>query len=349
MMNPSPQPATQTRVGVAEQPAPSPLLFFQTIRGFQQSAALKAAIDLDIFTAIAEGADSADAIAQRTSASPRGVRVVCDYLTTLGFVNKEDGRYRLTHDSFVFLNRHSPAYVGDAAQFLFSGAHLEAFRDFTATVRRGTRDAENLEPDNPMWVTFARSMAPMASMMAGNLADTLGVRQAGPIRVLDIATGHGMYGIAAATANQAAEIVAVDWAPVLEVARENAAKAGVADRFQAIAGDAMKVEVGSGYDLVLVTNFLHHFDEPTCVAFLKRMRAALRDGGRIAALDFVPNDDRVTPPSAAQFALTMLAITPSGDAYTFSEFRRMFEAAGFRNVELQAMPPGIQSVVSAVR
>ncbi len=98
-----------------------------------------------------------------------------------------------------------------------------------------------------------------------------------------------------------------------------------------------------------MTNFLHHFDQPACVAFLEPMQAALGEGGRIAVLDFIPNEDRVTPQNPAQFALTMLALTPAGDAYTFSEFERMLESAGFWNAELHAMPEGIQSVVSALR
>ncbi len=348
-MNPAPEPKRQSQVIATEQMAPSPLKFFEAIRAFEQSAALKVALDLDLFTAVAEGAETVDAIARRTSAATRGVRILCDYLTTLGFLTKEDGRYGLTHDTFVFLNRHSPAYIGSIADFLFAGDHLEAFRDLTTTVRRGTRDGASLVPDNPMWVTFARKMAPLASLLAGNLADLLDVGHAGPIRVLDIATGHGLYGIAVARQNQAAEIVGVDWAPVLEVARENAQAAGVAARFRTIAGDARKIDVGKDYDLVLVTNFLHHFDRADCVAFLKRMHGALRDGGRLAALEFVPNDDRVTPPAVAAFALTMLAMTPSGDAYTFGELDRMFGEAGFRDVALHALPPAMQSVVTAVR
>src|SRR5512133_143464 len=113
------QPLTERRPAVQPEPAaPSPILFFETIRAFQQSAALKAALDLEIFTAMAEGADTVEAVAARCSASPRGVRIVCDYLAVLGFLTKDRGRYALTDDSFMFLNKHSPAYVGTAATFL---------------------------------------------------------------------------------------------------------------------------------------------------------------------------------------------------------------------------------------
>jgi ubiquinone/menaquinone biosynthesis C-methylase UbiE len=349
-MEPVQQRQTQRRQAVeVEQPAPSPTLFFETIRAYQQSAVLKAAIDLDLFTAIAEGADTVGAIARRSGASARGIRIIADYLAVLGFLTREGNRYALTHDSFVFLNRHSPAYVGSAADFLLAPDILDLMRDFTAIVREGRSHAPSLEPNNPMWVNFAKSMAPLMTMPSQLLADLLQVSNAGPMRVLDIAAGHGLFGIAVATQNPAAEIVAVDWQPVLEVARTNAAEAGVAGRYRTVAGDAMKVDVGKDYNLVLLTNFLHHFDEATSITFLKKVRGALRDGGRVAALEFVPDEDRTSPAPAVAFSVTMLAITPAGDAYTFSQFQRMFGEAGFRNVELHPLPPTFEQVVTAVR
>ncbi len=332
-----------------DQAAPSPLLFFDTIRAFQRTAALKAALDLDVFTAVAEGADTVDAVAARCDASPRGIRIVCDYLAILGFMTKEDDRYTLTHESFVFLNKRSPAYVGSAANFLASPETLDTLRDFTAVVREGRSHLPTLEPNNPMWVNFARSMAPLMAVPAELLAELLHVAAAGPIRVLDIAAGHGLFGIAVARQNASARIVAVDWEPVLELARSNAAQAGVGGRYRTVAGDAMKVDLGKDYDLALVTNFVHHFDAATSVAFLKRLHGALREGGRFAALDFVADEDRRGPAPAVAFTVTMLAVTPAGDAYTLGQWRRMLEEAGFHDVQLHGLPPGVQQVITAVK
>ena len=135
-----------------------------------------------------------------------------------------------------------------------------------------------------------------------------------------------------------AEIVAVDWKPVLAVAEEHAASAQVHDRYRTLPGDAFKVDFGTGYDVALVTNFLHHFDAPTCTNFLKKVYAALEPGGKVVVLEFVPNDDRVSPPVPARFSLTMLAGTPGGDAYTFAELRRQLQDAGFGNVSAHALP-----------
>jgi hypothetical protein len=97
-------------------------------------------------------------------------------------------------------------------------------------------------------------------------------------------------------------------------------------------GSAFDVNFGGPYDAVLLTNFLHHFDVPTCVGLLKKVRSALKPGGRVAALEFVPNEDRISPPMPASFSLTMLASTASGDAYTLSELTAMYKDAGLGNV-----------------
>src|SRR2546422_6279513 len=93
--------------GTASQPAPSPALLFDTINAYQKTAAIKAAIELDIFTALADSPATADVIARHAKASPRGIRILCDYLTILGFLTKSGDRYALTPDSALFLNRKS--------------------------------------------------------------------------------------------------------------------------------------------------------------------------------------------------------------------------------------------------
>ena len=319
---------------------PSPELFFRAVNAYQQPAAIKAAVELDLFTAIAEGARTATALAARCQASERGVRILCDYLVVIGFLTKDAEGYGLTQDSAAFLDRRSPAYLGGTIEFLLSPPHVAAFEDLTGIVRRGTLAANGggaLEPENPMWVKFARAMVPMMMPAAQAMAQTLGGGGA-PVRVLDIAAGHGVFGIAFARQNPLAEVTAVDWPNVLEVAKENARAAGVAERYHTLEGSAFDVDFGAGYDLVLLTNFLHHFDPPTCESFLRKVHAALADGGRAATLEFVPHEARVSPPVPATFAMMMLGSTPGGDAYTFPEFERMFRAAGFSRSELRELP-----------
>ena len=107
---------------------PSPALIFDTINAYQRSAAIKAAIELDVFSHIAAGQTTATQLAQSCEASERGIRILCDYLTILGFLNKSDNAYQLTPDSAMFLDRQSPAYRGNAVDFMLAPTLGEAFK-----------------------------------------------------------------------------------------------------------------------------------------------------------------------------------------------------------------------------
>ena len=325
------------------QPDISPELFFETVNAYQKSAALKAAVELALFTEIGEGATARE-LAGRCNASHRGVRVLCDFLVINGFLHKQGDTYQNTAASNVFLNKKSPAYVGSAVDFLLSPELRSTFDHLTETVRKGTFLTEGLiAPENPIWLTFARSMTPLIAGSADQLSKLAGLPQDRSIRVLDIAAGHGMFGITFARHYPKAHIYAVDWKNVLELAEENAEKAGIRERFHKIPGSAFDVELGGDYDVALVTNFLHHFDFQTCVTFLRRIFTALGPKGKVITLEFVPNEDRVTPKLAASFALIMLAETPGGDAYTFKELQKMYLDAGFSRCTLHALEQSVQS------
>lgn len=327
---------------------PSPQLFFQTINAHQRTEALKAAIELEVFTAIGEGNTTVAQIAKRCQTSEKGMRVLCDYLTIMEMLTKQGDNYALTLDSATFLDKRSPAYLGGAVEFLCSPMLTDGFKHIAEAVRRGGTAMENdgtIGPDHPVWVKFARSMGAMMALPSQLMAKLVDPNADRKLRILDIAAGHGLFGIGFATNNPQAEITALDWKAVVEVAKENAQKAGVADRFHTIEGSAFDAEFGTGYDLVLLTNFLHHFDPPTCETLLRKVHGALADGGRAVTLEFVPNDDHVTPPDSAQFSMVMLTSTPSGDAYTFAELERMFANAGFSRSTLHPLPPTMEHVV----
>lgn len=331
-----------------QQRTPSPELFFETVTAYQRTRALNAALALDFFTAIAEGNDAPAALARRCKVSERGARILADYLTVIGFLEKESMRYKLTPDSAMFLDRRSPACLASATVFMNSTMVMDYFNDVAGAVRKGGTVASEhgtVGPNNPVWVDFAKGMAPLMAFPAELIAQRLGAEKSEPWKVLDIAAGHGLFGITLAKQNPKAEIVALDWPAVLELAKDNAKKAGVEGRYRTLPGSAFEVDFGSGYDIVLLTNFLHHFDVPTCEGLLRKVHAALKPGGRAATLEFVPNEDRVTPTVSAAFALTMLATTPAGDAYTFRELEAMFRNAGFAASEMHALAPTFQQLV----
>ncbi len=328
---------------------PTPERIFDLINAHHNSAALKAAVELDLFTAIGEGNHDPAGIARRCKAAERGVRILCDYLAIAGLLTKNGNSYSLAPDAALFLDRRSPASMATLPAFLLSPMMMTSFQDLAAAVRKGgtvISEEGTVAPENPLWVEFARSMAPMMAFPAELIAQLLGAAEGKKWKVLDIAAGHGLFGIALARHNPNAEIFALDWPAVLEVAKENAAAAGVASRYRTLPGSAFNVDFGTGNDVVLLTNFLHHFDVPTCETLLRKVHASLAHGGRAVTLEMIPNEDRLTPAMAAKFSIIMLASTPSGDAYTYSQYQSMFKNAGFRSCELHTPPIGEQIVIS---
>jgi SAM-dependent methyltransferase len=328
---------------------PTPERFFNAVNAYELTEAVKAAVELEVFTGIAEGNVTPAKLANRCQAAERGLRILCDFLCIHGFIAKENGQYALAPDAALFLDRRSPAYLGGTLEFMLTMHLRQAHEHLAEAVRRGgtALGAGTLEPENPDWVRFARGMTPLAYKPAELAATEL--RKGGEAhKVLDISASHGMYGILVAKVNPTAQIYASDWKNVLEVAQKNAEAAGVADRYHLLPGSAFETDFGADYDLILVPNFLHHFDAATSTALMRKVYAALKPGGRAAIVDFVPNADRISPPTAAAFSLMMLATTPSGDAYTFNELKKFATDAGFACVEL-ASQVGISDLVVAYR
>jgi 2-polyprenyl-3-methyl-5-hydroxy-6-metoxy-1,4-benzoquinol methylase len=324
----------------------NPAIVFEMLQAHQRTAALRAAIELDIFRAVGEGPGDVASIARHCKASERGTRILCDFLVINGVLAKEGKGYKHTPSSAAFLDPRSPACLASMAQFLGNQALREPYEQLAEIVRTGRLSGGGtVEPENPIWVQFAETMAPMMAPMAGPLGKVVLDGHSGPMRVLDIAAGHGLFGIEIAKQNPQAHVTGLDWAPVLRVALKNAAKVGVQERYDMLPGSAFEVEFGGPYDAVLLTNFLHHFDQPTNVGLLRKVRAALKKGGRAATLEFVPNEDRVSPAMPAAFSLTMLASTPAGDAYTFSELSAMYDEAGFTDVRAHPIPMSPHTIV----
>jgi hypothetical protein len=336
------------QAGSSAETPPNPALVFDMLMAHQRTAALKAAIQLDVFRAVGEGPGDVASVARHCAASERGVRILCDFLVINGVLAKDDGRYRHTPTSAAFLDPRSPACLASMAEFFGNPANREPFDRLAEIVCAGRTTLEgdgSVEPENPIWVQFAETMAPMMGPMAGPLGEMVLNGHNGPMRVLDIAAGHGLFGIEIAKKNRQAHVTGLDWAPVLRVALRNAEKAGVQDRYDMLPGSAFDVDFKGPYDAVLLTNFLHHFDKPTCVGLLKKVHGSLKAGGRAATLEFVPNEDRVSPPMPAAFAMTMLASTAAGDAYPLSELRSMYSEAGFKEIAAHPIPMSPHTVV----
>jgi ubiquinone/menaquinone biosynthesis C-methylase UbiE len=220
------------------------------------------------------------------------------------------------------------------------------FQDPLSYVRNGGSSGfGNVLPNHPIWVRFAEAMAPYAAVNAKRVAAYVAAFSNPPYTVLDVAAGPGLYGIEVAKAVPDALITAIDWSPVLDVATANAETAGVTDRFRAVAGNVMEVDWGCEFDLILLPNLLHLFDFDTCTSLLSKVKHSLAADGQALGVDFVPNEDRVSPPISAMFAFWMLATTPGGDAYTARDLDAMARSAGFRGASTRPLAPAPESLI----
>ena len=329
---------------------PSIALLWDTFTGYQRTATLKAAVELDIFSQIAAGTTTIAALAARCQAAPRGLRALLNHLVVDGFLTRDGERYGLSATSAAFLDRNAPGYLGSGITFISSPMIVDGFARLSDAVRRGgtaVPQEGTLAPEHPVWVEFARAMAPLAGMTALLLATLLDAEHAKSWKILDVAAGHGMFGIVLAQMNSTVQVTALDWKNVLPVAEEHARIAGVTERFRTLPGSAFDVPFPNNNDLVLLPNFLHHFDPPTCEKLLAKARGALAPGGRVVIVEFVPDDDRSGPPDAVRFSLVMLASTPAGDAYTFAEYQTMLRKAGFGSATLHDLVPSPARVIIA--
>jgi ubiquinone/menaquinone biosynthesis C-methylase UbiE len=327
---------------MSESVIPAPNRVIASLAAFQLSAALRSAIELDFFVAIADGHRTAEALAAHCKVEARGARILADYLVMNGFLTKQGLVYDLSMEARYYLDRRSPRYLGKPVDFLQAPFIWGQFRRLTECVRDGGARAQDnaLQPDHEMWVTFARAMtrqmAGEAEHIPGVVKQLLNRREPEPLKILDVAAGDGMFGLAFAKEDRACRVVAVDWPQVLAVTKENVAAAGVAEQYTMIAGDIRQVDIGRGYDVVLIPNLIHHLDRGSNVAMLKKVRGAMKPGGLVAIVEFAPNDDRISPPFAA-FAIFLLATTPAGDTYTVTEINAMCAEAGFKPLAAYAL------------
>jgi 2-polyprenyl-3-methyl-5-hydroxy-6-metoxy-1,4-benzoquinol methylase len=314
----------------------TPQQIFSEFQAFERTLALRTAIELDLFTHIARGRKTVVALAKATRSSARGIEILCDCLTALGHLGKSRKSYTLPSHSRLFLNARSATYIGSAIRFLADDPIIEAFLHLHDAVRTGSGGKNSLRHNDHAWVEFAHNMAapaePVAASAACALMKAIDCASDKEFSVLDLAAGHGLYGLAVASLHRNAQIFALDSAPVLAVAAENARKRGLEKRWSAIPGNSFQKNFGGPYDLILVVNFTHHLDQNSNELLFRKCHDVLKPGGRLAIIDFVLNEDRISPSRNATFALHLLATTLAGTVYTFRQLAGMLRAAKYKNV-----------------
>jgi ubiquinone/menaquinone biosynthesis C-methylase UbiE len=329
----------------------TPQRIMQFAWGYAIPLILETAIRNNVFDLLSTGAKTADEIAKQTQTTPRGMRMILNALCAFQFVAKDQqGKYRLTPESDAFLVSTKPSFQGALFKHL-SGDFIPKWLQLSQIVKSGKPAME--VNDQGQGAKFFEQLVvdifPMSYPAAQALADHLKVANSTkPLKVLDIASGSGVWGIALAQKSKNVQVTAVDWPGVIPVTKRITQKHGVGGQFNFIEGDINEANLGSGYNLATLGHILHSEGEARSKALVRRVYDALAPGGTIAIQEFLANDDRSGPPIAMIFALNMLVNTDQGDTFTFPEISKWLEAVGFKDMR-QLDAPGPSPLILATK
>jgi len=309
---------------------PEPI--FRALLGYRLAAVLRAAIELDCFSAIAEGKRTAAAVARSRGGTERSIRILLDAVAAAApdLLRKRGSAYALTALAKIYLVRGRPRFMGPLMPLYGHRRMWDGFYDLASAVRAGTSVMEKNghSPDLDFWEDFARATAREARVKARKMVRLLG-RTPDPCAILDIACGSGMYGATFAKELPGATLTLFDQRNVLVQTRKIV---DVPARY--IEGDLFRTPFGGPYDVLIASHVLHHFNPADCRRLLRKIAAALRPGGRLVIQEFIADERRAKKAQALMFAVTMLVWTREGDAYRASDYRNWLKQAGFGKVEL---------------
>ncbi|KAG5189455.1 S-adenosyl-L-methionine-dependent methyltransferase [Tribonema minus] len=346
----------------------SPKLFIDTANAHMGSAMLKAAVELNVFTAIAavtrkgEAPPTAARVAEACRCSERGMRILLDVLTAEGFLVKSVSSrpmytYKLTPSSGKYLDRASPSCLADSVSWFCGDDYVKPlWTGLVDSIVTGSATAATRETAEARRLTFARAMGPKTRSTAVKVAAAALARGGARDRILDVAAGHGMYGVLLATqhgsgrdnGHATSTLTAMDAAPLLAAAAPAAAAAGLRGaRYAQLAGDPAALEWGyASYDCVIMANYLQTLGADAAAALLRKARAALAPGGRAYIVEALADEDRERG-EGTLMALPLLALTRDGETRTFAEVHALCVAAGFAASEVVPLPNSTQTLVVA--
>ncbi len=310
----------------------TPERIMQFAWGYVPPLILEAAIRHRIFDLLDGGPKTVSGIQKETGASERGLSAVMNALVGLNFLAKDkQGYFSLTPESSTFLVSTKPSFQGGmlrhgSEQLIPKWLHLNEI------VMTGEPAAavNKEESGGDFFQQFVNDIFPLSYPAAQVLSRHYNANGAAPaIRVLDLAAGSGVWGIAMAQGSEKVSVTAVDWPEVIPVTRKTVARFGLTNRFSFVEGDLLQADFGSGHNLATLGHILHSEGSERSQTLLKKTFQALAPGGTIAIAEFLVNPDRTGPLNALFFAVNMLVNTESGDTYSFEEISSWLKAAGF--------------------
>lgn len=316
----------------------TPERIMQFAWGYAPPLILEAALKHGVFDALDQRAMTLDELTQVTGASKRGLAAIVNVLVGLDLLKKSGDAYTLSADSAAFLVTGRPGYMGGlirhtSEQLLPKWLHLNQVVATGGPVAAVNQQGDGTE----FFEKFVNDIFPMSYPAAQDLAQYLRLDlMNAPVKVLDLAAGSGVWGIALAQSAPHVQVCAVDWPGVIGVTRKNAEKFGFAERFSFSEGDLQEADFGSGHHVATLGHILHSEGEARSRALLEKTFHALAPGGTISIAEFLVNPDRTGPVNGLIFAVNMLVNTENGGTYSFEEIAGWLAEAGF--VEARTLP-----------
>ena len=317
-------------------------------RGFQLSAVLLAAAELDVFSALAKSPQTAVELARTLDANLRGLTILLDCLAATGLLVKTGVKYAPAPGTEGALTAGSPESMRAMARHMaVCMRHWSQLAQVVKTGRRADREPGILGGPGEL-EAFIEAMDDVSRHAAPPLVKALG--NLGFTRLLDVGAGPGTWTIEFLKNAPAARAIVFDLPDVIPIARQHLASAGLADRCEFVGGDFdADAALPAGADLAWVSAIIHMNSPEENRSLYAKVHKALVPGGRILIRDIVMDPSRTRPASGALFAVNMLANTPGGNSYTFEEIAGDLIASGFAKPSLLHDDPGMSCVVWATR
>lgn len=332
------------------QNAPNPGLITQLAVAYRSSAIFFAASELDVFSALADGALTAEELATKSGAQQEPLRLVLESCVDAGLLTRDGNRFVNTPTAETFLVRGRPAYLGGA--LTYARDLYPAWGGLTGLVKSGrpTMPPETiLGEDKAKTRAFVMAMHERAKGIGSVLSQIVDLT--GRQRLIDVGGGPGTYSVLLCARTPGLTATVLDRPGVLEVTRELVDAAGFADRVSLLPGDYLKTPFGSGFDVALLSGMMHRENPDNVMLLLAKTFAALEPGGQVIVSDvFFDDDHKNSPPFTTSFALNMMVTSDHGSAHAKTEMQRWLAAAGFGAIEVRDLPrPNPHSLVLGVK
>lgn len=325
---------------------------------FLASKTLLVAVNLGLFTFLAEGERSGREIGSALGLHERSLYDFLDTLVALGFLSrhgiKETSIYRNAADADLFLDKKKPTYIGGILE-MCNNRHFQFWADLEEGLKTGKPQNETKTGEKPVFEMLYENPAKMHEFVMA-----MGGIQMGNFIVFSKSFDFSRYkthcdvgGSGAHLSTQIAlnnphmKCTSFDLPMVTPIAKEIIGSFGLANRVEITEGDFFKDPLPTA-DVITMGNILHDWGKADKQMLIKKAYDALADGGSLVVIENIIDDDRRQNTFGLTMSLNMLLETDEGYDFSSADFTELALEAGFR--ETRVMPlTGPSSAAIAVK